>query len=275
MKLAAVLVAISALPIFAQAPKKASPSPAPQRSTQASAGATASVAQCEALRHHGNPDSRNCYERLARSSDPALQAEGLWALGDFKGANDVFKALVKARPKDANLRVRWGRMYLDHSQPADASDCFKEALDIDDKNAPAMLGLALVAEDGFEGSAAEMAKRALALDPKLVEAHELLARVVLEDNDSEKAAAEAKKALEISPEALNAMAILGTIDLLNDKNDTPWMGRALKINPMYGEAYETAGHFYVINRRYAEGIKAYRKALEIKPDLWSARLEWA
>jgi tetratricopeptide (TPR) repeat protein len=257
---------------LAQVPKKAIPSRAPQSASQ-SASAIATVAQCEALRHHGDPDTRLCYQKLARSNDPALQAEGLWGLGDYKSANDVFKALVKARPKDANLRVRWGRMYLDHSQPADASDCFKEALEIDDKNAQAMLGLALVAEDGFEGSAAEMAKRALALDPKLVEAHELLARVVLEDNDPEKAGAEAKKALEISPEALNAMAILGTIDLLNDKNDTPWMDRALKINPMYGEAYETAGHFYVINRRYAEGIKAYRKALEIKPDLWSARLE--
>ena len=34
-----------------------------------------------------------------------------------------------------------------------------------------------------------------------------------------------------------------------------------------------AGHFFVINRRYDEGIQYYRKALEIKPDLWEARAE--
>ena len=104
MKFTAALlngVLISALPIFAQVPKKANPSPAPQQNSptasQASPGAIAAVAQCEALRHHGDPDTKTCYQRLSRSADPALQAEGLWGLGDFKSANDVFKALVKAR----------------------------------------------------------------------------------------------------------------------------------------------------------------------------------
>ncbi len=45
----------------------------------------------------------------------------------------------------------------------------------------------------------------------------------------------------------------------------------MKINPSYSEAYSTAGHFFVINRRYDEGIKFYRKALELNPRLWEAR----
>src|SRR5689334_546324 len=170
-------------------------------------------------------------------------AEGLWGTGDYFGANEAFKALVKLRPKDANIRVRWGRMMLDHSQPGDASDCFNEALEIDEKNAPAMLGLALVAADGFAGNAAEIARKALAIDPKLVEAQELIARVALEDGNLEKAETEAKKALDLSPEALHAMAILATIDWLRDKTETPWMDKALKINPVYGDGYATAGHF--------------------------------
>jgi tetratricopeptide (TPR) repeat protein len=249
------------------------PSPVPQQSAQSSAGANASIAQCEALRHHGDPDTRTCYQRLSRSTDPAVQAEGLWGIGDPKAANDAFMAALKARDKDPLLWTRRGRMFLESGQTGDAADWFGKALEIKGDYAPAILGLALVAADGFEGKAAELAKKALSLDPKLVEAQELLARVALEDNDPVKAEAEAKKALEISPEALNAMAILATVDWLNDKQNTPWMDRALKINPMYGEGYETAGHFFVINRRYDEGIKAYRKAIEIKPDLWSARTE--
>src|SRR5262249_2451119 len=31
------------------------------------------------------------------------------------------------------------------------------------------------------------------------------------------------------------------------------------------------GYFFVLNRRYEEGIQFYRKAIELKPDLWSAR----
>ena len=42
---------------------------------------------------------------------------------------------------------------------------------------------------------------------------------------------------------------------------------------MYGDAYATIGHFFIINRRYVEGIAAYRKAIEIDPDLWDARAE--
>ena len=37
---------------------------------------------------------------------------------------------------------------------------------------------------------------------------------------------------------------------MDDKKDSPWIGRILAINPNYGEAYATAGYFFVINRRY-------------------------
>ena len=74
------------------------------------------------------------------------------------------------------------------------------------------------------------------------------------------------------------MAIHATVDWLSDKADKPqiqnaWMDQILKINPVYGEAYSTAGHFFVINRRYPEGIMFYRKALELNPRLWEARAE--
>src|SRR5438105_3605517 len=75
----------------------------------------------------------------------------------------------------------------------------------------------------------------------------------------------------VRAEALDAMAILQTIDWMDDKTSTEWIDKVFKINKGYGEAYETAGYFFVINRRYDEGIRYYRKALEIKPDLWSAR----
>jgi len=237
------------------------------------AAQTADPARCAALKHHGDPQTAQCYQQLTRSGDPGIAAEGYWGLRDYQRANDLFRAAVKAHDKDPYLRVRWGRMYLEHWQPGDASDLFREALELKKDYAPALLGLALVAADGFEGKAAELAQQALKSDPKLVEAQELLARVALEDNNPEKAASEANKALAISPEALDAMSVLAAIDWLDDKRTTPWLDRILRINPHYGEVYATAGHFFVLNRRYDEGILAYRKALQLKPDLWSARSE--
>jgi tetratricopeptide (TPR) repeat protein len=254
MKRLLPLVLLTGLPLLAQAP--ATPPDA---------------LQCEALRHKGDPNTRACYQRLTRAPDPALQAEGFWGQGDFRAANDAFRAAVKLRDKDPAPRVRWGRMYLEHWQPSEAHDLFEEAVKIKEDYAPALLGLALVAGEQFEGEAIKNAESALKADPKLYQADELIARVHLEDGNPTKAAEAAHKALEIYPEALDAMSVLGTIDLLDDKPSSSWMTRALEINPRYGNAYAIAGHFFIINRRYEEGIVQYRKALDLDPGLHSAR----
>jgi len=231
------------------------------------------VAQCENLRKHGDPGTKACYQKLATSSDLAIRAEGLWGLRDFQNANNAFQAAVKARSKDANLKVRWGMMFMEYPEPGEAEGLFKEALELDENNAKALYGMALLATDVFAGDANGLAEKALKADPKMFEARELLARIALEDNHPEKAVEEAKKALEISGEALDALSILATVDWLDDKPGKEWIDRVFKINATYGEAYAIAGHFFVINRRYDEGIQYYRKALEMKPDLWPARAE--
>ncbi|MBZ5609406.1 MAG: tetratricopeptide repeat protein [Acidobacteriia bacterium] len=233
-----------------------------------------SLDQCRTQRHHGQlAQARACYARLVASSDPYLHAEGLWGTEQYKEANDAFRALVKDHPKSAEYRVRWGRLFLERFVPTEAGGLFQEAIAIDKNDAQAYLGMALVAAQDFGSKAVEFAEKAAELDPKLAEARELLAYLALEDNDEDRAAKEADKAIAISPEALDGMAIHATIDWLHDKTTTPWIDRILKINPVYGEAYSTAGHFFVINRRYPEGIRAYRKALELNPELWEARAQ--
>jgi len=228
--------------------------------------------QCRALRHHGQlPQAQACFGKLAASTNAYLRAEGLWGTEQYKEANDQFKIVIKDNPKNAEYRVRWGQLFLERFVPSEATGLFGEALEIDKKNADAYLGMARVAAEEFGSKAVEYAQKAAELNAKLFEAHELLAFLALEDNDETLAASEADKALAISPEALDALAIHATLDWLHDKTTSPWMDRVLKINPVYGEAYSTGGHFFVINRRYDEGIRAYRKALELNPRLWEAR----
>ncbi len=69
------------------------------------------------------------------------------------------------------------------SNNTDAADLFKEALEKDPKNAQAYYGLALVSADGFDSKAIEYTSKALEFDPKLYEAHELMANLLLEDSD--------------------------------------------------------------------------------------------
>ncbi|HXF27521.1 MAG TPA: tetratricopeptide repeat protein, partial [Bryobacteraceae bacterium] len=164
-------------------------------------------------------------------------------------------------------------LLLERFNAGDATGLFQEALKIDPGNSDAYVGLARVAAENFDKKAVEFADKALELNPKNIEAEEILASVVLEDDDQKLAAKEAQKALVISPESLDAMSVLASIDWLNDKPDSPWVHRILKINPHYGEAYATGAHFLVINRRYEEGIQYYRKALSLNPKLLEARAQ--
>lgn len=212
-----------------------------------------------------------CFTTHLSSQDPARRAEAQWGLEKYQAAVDQFNLAIKARPKDAMVRVRLGELFVERYQPADASQAFEEALEIDPKNAHAMLGIASVMAEKWDRRAVEMAQKAAEVDPKLTAAQELLSRLAAEEGDFPKAIEHATKALAISPEALDAMGVRGAIDLLEDRKDTPWFDRAVKLNAAYGEVYNIAGELMVLNRRYHEGIELFRKAISVRPNLWEAK----
>ena len=195
------------------------------------------------------------------------QAEALWRQHRMLEANEVFKSVCdRQRPQDAACKVSWGRMYLEYGHADDAATLFAEALALDKNNAGAVLGEALLAADQFEGNASALARRALDLDPRLLCAQELLARLALEDNDNASAADEARKALAMDPHSIGAGAVLASIDLLAGRPESPF-------DPHTARGYESIGHFFMLNRRYEESIGFYRKAVELDPQLLSARSE--
>jgi tetratricopeptide (TPR) repeat protein len=227
---------------------------------------------CHALRKHGRrPEAQKCYESLSAARDPYLRAEGYWGMEMYQEANNQFRIAVAQSPANAMVRVRWGRLMHERFNNTDAANLFKEALEKDAKNAQAYYGLALVSADGFDSKALEYTGKALELDPKLIEAHELKANLLLEDSDEGKAFIEADEALKISPEALDAMAIHAAIESLADRSPDAWLEKIRQVNPAYGEGYALVAHHLVLNRRYEDGIAFYRKAIEMDPRLWSAR----
>jgi tetratricopeptide (TPR) repeat protein len=229
---------------------------------------------CHALRKHGHQaEAQKCYDSLSTARDPYLRAEGYWGMEQYEEANNQFRIAVAQSPTNAMYRVRWGRLMHERFNNTDAANLFQEALERDPQNAQAYYGLALVSADGFDNKAIEYALKAIELDPKLAEAHELMANLLLEDSDEENAFAEADEALKILPEALDAMAIHAAIEILADRSPDPWLEKIRQVNPNYGEAYELIAHHLVLNRRYEDGIAYYRKAIEVEPRLWSAHSE--
>src|ERR1700682_5091206 len=185
-----------------------------------------------ALRKHGHrAEAQKCYESLTTARDPYLRAEGLWGTEMYQEANNQFRIAVAQSPANVMYRVRWGRLMHERFNNTDAANLFKEALQKDPKNAQAFYGLALVSADGFDSKALEYTGKALELDPKQVEAHELKANLLLEDSDEGKAFAEADEALKISPEALDAMAIHAAIEMLADRSPDAWFAKIRQVNP--------------------------------------------
>ncbi len=227
---------------------------------------------CRALQKHGRKaEAATCFDGLSRNADPYLRAEGFWGLQQYDDANAAFKLAVPQPGVKANVKVRWGRLFHDRFNNQEADNLFAEALKLDPNNAEAYLGMAIVSADGFDSKAAEYAARAIELDPKLVEAHEFMANLALENQKLKDAVAEADKALALSNEALEAMAVKAAMEILADRSPDGWLDKIRAVNPVYGEGYALVGYHLVMNRRYEDGVKYYRKAIEVDPKLWAAR----
>lgn len=169
------------------------------------APASVTLESCRSLFNHGKrSEASACYEALSHSGDAYLRAEGFWGLGQYDQANEAFRIAVAQPGSKAIYRVRWGLLLHERFNNKEADDLFNEALKRDPANAQAYLGLALVSADGFDSKAGEYALKALELDPKLVEAHELIANLQLEDGKTQEALVEADKAIALSNEALQA-----------------------------------------------------------------------
>ena len=241
----------------------------------------AAPASCLKLRKHGDEArARSCFESLLRSDQGVpggaaayLRAEGSWGLEHYQEANAEFRSAVTLAPANTLYRVRWGRLLHERFNNKDAAGLFAEALARDPRTPQAYLGLALVSADGYDDRAFEWVNKALAADPRLVEAHELKASLALEDSDTEQAAREADAALALADDALDALAVHASIEVLADRAPEAWLARIAHVNPHYGRGAALVAHHLVLNLRYEDGIAYYRKALEAEPRLWAARSE--
>jgi tetratricopeptide (TPR) repeat protein len=241
----------------------------------AATAVAADPAQCWTARKLGKTaEADACFANLAASANAYERAEGLWGQGAFDAANVSFREALLREPASTQVRVRWGRLFLDRFNKEEAQQLFKEVLKVDEKHAGALLGMAILTAEGFSSKAEEFAKKAAEADPKMLEAQELLARLALERNRLDEARTMGRTAVSMKPgEALDAMAVLAAADWLEDKPASEWETKALAINPRYSEFYGIAARIFILHRRYRESIALYEKALKLDARNWRSRSE--
>ncbi|RPH53395.1 MAG: tetratricopeptide repeat protein, partial [Lysobacterales bacterium] len=134
--------------------------------------------ECDDHQHRGRLDeAHQCYSQLLGGSNLMRQAEAVWALGDVRSANKLFERAVQLNARAVQPRVRWGRLYMQTHQYAEAVELFREALSVAPDDAQAKLGLAHVFAERFEGQAKPLLEEVLKQDGELTEAHLLAARM--------------------------------------------------------------------------------------------------
>ena len=233
---------------------------------------------CDEHQHHGRVEqARACYSQLVNSSNAITQAEALWAMGDLQRANETFRDFAQGNARAVQPRIRWARLFLQTHQYNDAAELFREALQIFPGDPHAKLGLARVLAERFEGEAGPLLEEVLRDHEDLVEAHLLSAQLALESGQVDAAQKALERAGDLAGKQklppLEIFAMRAALEITRDRDPAPWIKRALDYNPRYGAVYEQLAHFEIMRRRYREATTLLRRAVEVQPDLWSARAE--
>jgi tetratricopeptide (TPR) repeat protein len=244
----------------------------------------AALQRCDAMEWSGQRNAAaDCYRALLPGNDGAVRAEAAWALGDLRSANEWFSGAVRVRPNDAGLRVRWGELFIDSHQDDEAFKLFQEALQREPANAWARVGAASVLIDRYAKEAGEqldaVLKDSAAPAGARLRANLLAARVALENGELDAADPLLQSADQIAGAAQlprqEVLAMRAALAQLRGEDNQASINAALAENPQYGGLYLALAHYYDIRRRYDEATALLRKAVQLQPDLWAARVQLA
>lgn len=239
----------------------------------------AELKPCDEHQYRGRQeDARTCYAQLLGSAaSPLTKAEAAWRLNDVRRANELFREIVQANPKAVHERIRWGYLFVQTHQYAQAADLFREALQIAPDDAYATLGLARVLADRFEGGARPLVEGVVKEHDDLLLAHLLLARMSLEEGKLDETQSSLNRAARLVSQQrqppLELNSLRAALELARGRDPEPRLRELRAYNPHYGAAYEQLGHFEIMRRRYREATERLRQAVAAQPDLWSAHAE--
>jgi len=155
---------------------------------------------------------------------------------------------------------------------------FKHAIEMDPTFAPAYVGLAAAFDDlgtvtigapptETRAKAFSAVRKALELEPDLVDAHLVLANLQQEQWHWADAEAEYRRALELSPNDADAHAGLASWLMCQGRTDEAltWARRGRELSPPTVSG-DSIGWILFQSHRYDEAIRELRSALAVQPD---------
>ena len=187
------------------------------------------------------------------------------ALNRVDDAQSFFRDAIAAAPTDPRVNTEWGLLFLEKYSKGEASKSFQEALKTDPEYGPALVGMAQALEDENPPQAAQLAQRALQLNPHDAGAQLVLAQVAVYSDKKQDVKAAIDTVLAVNPKHLEALSMKAAMAYVEgrDQEYRDTVAAALAIHPTYGEIHRTVGSITAHYYRFDEAVEHTRKAIAL------------
>jgi tetratricopeptide (TPR) repeat protein len=210
------------------------------------------------------------------NASPGLSAQELAAVGTaltylgirepalFHDAVRAYEEAIRADPNDADIKVRFGELFLAKYDSREAGGLFGEVISANPNHPGALLGMARRAKFDGSSEALELVRRVLETNPDDAAARAFLARLYLDLEDVASAEAEAQRAIEINPASLDGWtAVAAAAHLRGDPEGfARSRDRVFALDPRNADLYNALAEVSYRNHRYADAVSFARQGIE-------------
>lgn len=195
-------------------------------------------------------------------------ARAAQALGQVRLSNSYFQTAANLSPDDPQVHTRWGDLFLEKYNQAEARSSYETALKADAQYVPAMIGLARSLADTNATAAEAAARQALAIDPDQPDAWVLLASEAMDASRRPDARAALEKLLTVNPRHVEALALSAALAQIEDRTAdvTRFTQQALAINPRNADVPRVIGERVARMYRFDEAVRFLREAVTLDPE---------
>ncbi len=175
-------------------------------------------------------------------------------------------------PDNLEAHLGIGTLFVRTYQTADARDAFREVLRRRARDPRALVGMATASQVEGSSQAGDLVDQALEVNPALVPALTLRARIRLAGEDLEGAEDDLSTALEVDPTSSDALAISAAARYLQDQTDEfeSLTARALEINPRDAAFFVTLSDLVSTRRYYAQAVEFADRGVRLDSLSWAA-----
>ena len=198
------------------------------------------------------------------SEDVAMVALASWLMGNFHDANSLFSEATRANPNNLEAHSLWGDLFLEKYNASDAERSYQEAIDINGRYVPALVGMANVIGDE------RALQRALAINPNSIPAMETYGQLLMVNGREEEAQDYFERVLALNSESLKTLSVLASQAALEERSAQydDYLAQVESFSPnnpiFLGNVADSFGNNYLFD----EAVEFARAAIAADPQYW-------